>query len=381
MIELHYSTNLVSKKEKGEKMKKFIKLLIFCSIISFILSSSIVYAKDVLLKVGMSGEDVSQVQTKLKELGYFNEKITGYYGEITKKAVEKYQKDRKFSVDGIVGPGTWSALVGTQISQKSQNNNQIEALVQVLKQGMTSIQIKNMQFKLKELGYFNEECTGYFGEVTKNAVKSFQKNNGCTIDGVVGNTTWNKIFGNPKKQTNTTQSQQSQPERTTSSRGTTTRAQALVSWSDASNIFRIGYTATVIDIKTGIKFNIKRSFGTNHADCETLTADDSAKMKKAFGGSWNWDRKAIILIVNGRQLAASMAGFPHAGVDSKPGLATVSNRSGGYGTGQNLDTIKGNNMNGHFDIHFLNSRTHGTNKVDSLHQAAVKKAADYIESN
>jgi len=38
-------------------------------------------------------------------------------------------------------------------------------------------------------------------------------------------------------------------------------------------------------------------------------------------------------------------------------------------------------MDGHFDIHFLGSKTHGTNKVDSNHQNAVKKAADWANAN
>lgn len=343
------------------------------------LSATFVNAKDVLLKQGMSGDDVKKVQTKLKELGYFNEKITGYFGEVTKKAVEQFQKDRKFTVDGIVGKGTWNSLIGDDDTTTKTAQN--EELKEVLKQGMSSDQVKKAQTKLKELGYFNENATGYFGEVTKNAVISFQKNNNCTADGVIGKTTWNKLFNNPKKKPTTAKVSSSQTTKTTTSRGDSQKGNALVSWADAQNIFYIGCTATVIDIKTGIKFNIRRWFGTNHADCETVTDDDTVKMKQAFGGSWSWDRRAIILVVDGRKLAASMAGFPHAGLDSQPALATVSGRSGGYGKGQNLDKIKGNNMDGHFDVHFLNSRTHGTNKVDSSHQAAVKTAAAYIENH
>ena len=37
--------------------------------------------------------------------------------------------------------------------------------------------------------------------------------------------------------------------------------------------------------------------------------------------------------------------------------------------------ITGNNFNGHHCVHFTNSRTHGSNKVCQLHQAAIKKAA------
>jgi len=38
-------------------------------------------------------------------------------------------------------------------------------------------------------------------------------------------------------------------------------------------------------------------------------------------------------------------------------------------------------MSGHFDVHFYGSKTHGTNKVDSAHQSAVKKAAKWAAEN
>ena len=72
-----------------------------------------------------------------------------------------------------------------------------------------------------------------------------------------------------------------------------------------------------------------------------------------------------------------MTAMPHAGVDSEPANTYVSQRSGGYSRGLNLDKIKDNGMSGHVDVHFLNSKTHGSNKVDAKHQAAIKEAAKY----
>ncbi|MPN47989.1 hypothetical protein SDC9_195593 [bioreactor metagenome] len=98
-------------------------------------------------------------------------------------------------------------------------------------------------------------------------------------------------------------------------------------------------------------------------------------MKEVWGGNWNWARRAVIVETDGRKIAASISGMPHAGLDSKPANVTVSGRSEGYGKGVNLDTIKGNGQDGHFDVHFLNSRTHGTNRVNAAHQQMVKVAA------
>ena len=55
----------------------------------------------------------------------------------------------------------------------------------------------------------------------------------------------------------------------------------------------------------------------------------------------------------------------------------VTNRSGGFGRGNNLDKVKDNGMSGVVDVHFLNSKTHGTNRVDSNHQKAIKEAAKF----
>lgn len=145
-------------------------------------------------------------------------------------------------------------------------------------------------------------------------------------------------------------------------------------WTQARNIFKIGSVALITDVKTGRTFKIKRTMGANHADCEALTLNDTNIIKSIWGG-FTWNVRPVIVSVNGRRIAASMAAMPHAGVDSAPAFAVVNNRSVGYGTGKNLDTIKGNGMNGHFDVHFLNSTRHKDGKIDTRHQAAVLMAA------
>ncbi|MBR6221300.1 MAG: hypothetical protein IKQ80_12120 [Clostridia bacterium] len=122
--------------------------------------------------------------------------------------------------------------------------------------------------------------------------------------------------------------------------------------SDIQKIFARGVTAQITDVETGLTWRERRNGGTNHADCQPLTAADTAAMKKAYGGTWSWNRRAVFVTINGTNYAASINGMPH-------------------GSG----SIKDNNFNGHHCIHFTNSRTHGTNKVCSLHQAAIKKAA------
>jgi hypothetical protein len=145
-------------------------------------------------------------------------------------------------------------------------------------------------------------------------------------------------------------------------------------WEEADKLFVKNVPVTITDVESGKSFRAVRSYGSSHADMETLTAEDTAIMLEIWGGEWNWQRRAITVEINGRKLAASASGMPHAGLDSLPEGQWVDNRSGGYGTGTNLDKVKGNNMDGHFDIHFLNSRTHGTDRVDEMHQLRVQEA-------
>lgn len=158
------------------------------------------------------------------------------------------------------------------------------------------------------------------------------------------------------------------------------KVEVLDWWTEASVIFSRGTVAKVTDVYTGIQFNIERTMGDNHADCETLTVEDTEKMKQVFGG-FNWQKRPVIVTVGERNIAASMAGMPHAGNDAAPAFATADNLSDGYGTGENLDVIKDNGMDGHFDVHFLNSIKHAdghiTATIDETHQENVRIAAGY----
>ena len=66
-----------------------------------------------LLKLGSSGSEVREVQSRLKDLGYFNySKITGYYGTVTRDAVKSFQASKGLTQDGIVGDNTRKHLFG-----------------------------------------------------------------------------------------------------------------------------------------------------------------------------------------------------------------------------------------------------------------------------
>ncbi len=63
----------------------------------------------------------------------------------------------------------------------------------VLQKGDKGAEVKAVQLRLKELGYYKATCDSSFGNVTVTAVKAFQKKNGLAQDGVVGATTLKKL--------------------------------------------------------------------------------------------------------------------------------------------------------------------------------------------
>ncbi len=150
-------------------------------------------------------------------------------------------------------------------------------------------------------------------------------------------------------------------------------------WKCAQYVIPIGAEFKVIDFYTGKSFMAKRTTGANHADVETLTAQDTAKMKEIWGGSFSWKQRPAIIEYNGRRIAASVSSMPHAGNENAPGGVYTSWRSDGYGPGLNFDYVKGNNINGHFDIHFLNSTRHKDGQIDETHQENIKISAGIIK--
>lgn len=310
------------------------------------------------LKQGSNGEAVKKLQKRLIELGYLTGSADGDYGRATTDAVKAFQKQAGLTADGIAGASTQKAVYSSDAKSKKTEADEIEdqldSIKSTLAMGSSGSEVTSLQKRLISLNYMSGSADGSFGAKTRDAVMLFQKQTGLTVDGKAGKTTINKLFASSaeKYDGKTTISSSS----SSSSSGSSSSSKSgviLADWwtSDIQKVYSRGTIATVTDVKTGISWKVKRRGGTNHADTEPLTAEDTAKMKKAYGGSWSWNRHAIWVTVNGKTYAASQNGMPHA-----------------------VYSITDNNFNGHFCIHFLNSRTHTGNRLDSAHQSCVKAA-------
>lgn len=153
---------------------------------------NLLYSEEVkpnMLSFGETSEVVLAAQKRLKLLGYMTSEPDGNYGNDTVMAVKQFQSRNDQVVDGYLGPSTRLAL------------NSDTAVPNGLRIGDSGDTISKVQNMLSKLGYINSaNVTGYYGEVTENAVKLFQRTNNLSVDGAVGAQTMTMLTsGNAKK--------------------------------------------------------------------------------------------------------------------------------------------------------------------------------------
>lgn len=328
------------------------------------------------LRIGYNGKDVTKLQKALDILGYYDGRIDGDYGEGTTAAVLKYQQEKGLEADGVAGRDTIISIFGScakstqadtgekettaatsnNTSPKkttASNTNSVSSFDDIgkapspTKPGDSGTNVKKLQQALTLLGYYSSTIDSNYGDQTVYAVKKFQRNRGMKQDGVAGESTIRVMFSGTESESTATASSSS----SSSSGGKKTE---LLDWYEDNVTKVIPKNAKIVikDIRTGKTFTAVRWSGANHIDAEPATASDTKIMKGIYGGSWSWDRRAILVQYNGHVYAASMNGMPHG--DS---------------------TIHNNNFDGVFCIHFKNSKTHGSDKVDPDHQKAINSAS------
>lgn len=255
------------------------------------------------LRKGDKGDNVYELQEYLSLSGHLTTKVDGLFGDATLKAVMSFQKASGLTPDGIVGAGTWKALIDACAS-----------------------------------------ATRSYTVVAGDTMYSIAKRFGTTVDAIAS------ASGVSKPESIRPGQKLEIPMAGSISRSALSRGGAeLVHWDEAKRIFT--HRATIVDCVTGLSFDVQRRGGSNHADAEPLTSEDTATMKRIYGGKWSWSRHAVVVVVGDRRMAASINGFPHGGA-----------------------AIANNSFPGHFCVHFLGSRTHASASSDPDHQRMVQAA-------
>jgi peptidoglycan hydrolase-like protein with peptidoglycan-binding domain len=140
---------------------------------------------DSILRQGSKGSAVSELQQLLQSKGFYTGKIDGDFGAGTINAVLKFQSANGLVPDGIVGSSSWAKLRAV-ISTSSQG-------LPTLLPGSKGAAVTQAQQLLKDKGYYQGRIDGDFGVGTRDAIADFQRANGLTIDGKVGEQTWKKL--------------------------------------------------------------------------------------------------------------------------------------------------------------------------------------------
>lgn len=271
------------------------------------------------LRRGYTGSDVTAVQTRLKELGYYTGSIDGEYGSGSIAAVKLFQLKNGLKADGLAGKSTFeklfssSAIAGSSGSSSSTSEKNEEETVTKLQSGDTGTAVKDMQKALQKLNY-NVSADGKYGPQTVSAVKSFQSINGLTADGVAGARTLELLYsGKAKAYESSGSSSSAGSSSLGSTKGPSGSEVQLLHWfNEVKPKLKTGQNLLVYDPDTGISWTLYVMSRGRHADVEPLTKADTAAQLRAFGGVETWTPKIVyIQLPDGRWSLAAMHNVAH----------------------------------------------------------------------
>ncbi len=146
-----------------------------------------------ILKLGVTGDEVTRLQTKLQALGYYAGEVDGQYGQGTAAAVRLFQSQMGLTSDGLAGTETLTALYA-DTAQTYIPTPTPSPTPSLLSKGDQGGSVSALQTRLKELGYYTGAVDGDFGSGTEEAVRLFQSQNDLEVDGICGSVTMATVF-------------------------------------------------------------------------------------------------------------------------------------------------------------------------------------------
>ncbi|MBW4567073.1 MAG: peptidoglycan-binding protein [Tolypothrix carrinoi HA7290-LM1] len=137
--------------------------------------------------VSISTEQIRELQQRLRDLGYFNTNPTGNVGPVTIDALRRFQQDYRLYADGIADIQILEAVRRAWEDRYANQNQPNKNYISV---GDRGDNVRALQERLAQLGYFNGYPDGYFSEYTRSSVIAFQQYYRLNPTGVVDSQTW-----------------------------------------------------------------------------------------------------------------------------------------------------------------------------------------------
>lgn len=156
-----------------------------------------------MLEKGDKGIKVRELQHRLRQLDWYSGNITGNYGSTTVKGVKGFQEKRKLDSTGAVDKKTWSKLVSmTRMPSDAEMHNRLVPGPAIMKQGSEGDRVRDLQARLKQIGWFSGNVTGSYGSVTVASVKGFQTKREIPVTGEVDQRTLGRLQAMTRTPTN-----------------------------------------------------------------------------------------------------------------------------------------------------------------------------------
>ena len=146
------------------------------------------------------GEPVTKLQTRLKELGYYKGELTGVCDEDTVAAIKLFEGKHGLVADGEMSAADQQVLYGATAMEASvvvtpSPTPTVQPPTKTLRPGDKDDEVKLLQQRLKDLGYYTGNITGVYNTATTEAVKAFQKKSSLEQDGILGPITRTVLYG------------------------------------------------------------------------------------------------------------------------------------------------------------------------------------------
>ena len=293
----------------------------------------------VTLRIGLSGEAVRAMQTRLIALQYLKGKADGIFGTATAAAVTAFQRANGLKADGLAGKETLGKLYGadarpqetpkpTATPSPTQEEDALSLAV-----GDTGQEVVSMQLRLITLQYLTGGADGIYGPKTALAVRAFQSNNNLNVTGSADYITLGRLYASSAKASSgavVLPSDDPQPGSQSQFRAPAAREVRFANWyAEIRSRIRSMPNVVIYDFISGQHYFVKVFSVGRHADGEPVTKQDTEVMEAALGKD-NWTPRPVwVIFTDGRVYMGST-----------------------HSRGHDVDHNPNNGLTGHICIHF-----------------------------